>query len=317
MLRLGGRYFFTVTAALGLASGLVGTGVAEAGSSPDLSIAVAGHPATVSPPGGVALYRLTVRNAVGKQTFSNVVVVHTMAAGFQFSRSLTGNGCSNPSGDGSTVACTIASLAPGASASFDVFAATPTTAGRYTSSASITASSPADNRRNNTAPAHTAVVLSDTETSGFFPPGAHRVGNQVLNVPSGGAKGVVGAMALEDSELLCKTECLFSGDAVRVDFPLQDPAYKVEDPLNPLTLQLDMGLLSPPCRGLGGTCDDLRFVDHLGTIGVVPFCDGASGTNAGPAHALPSAPCKYHQFKAADGRIHFEIALLSNDPTFF
>ncbi len=91
------------------------------------------------------------------------------------------------------------------------------------------------------------------------------------------------------------------GDAVGVDFPLQDQVYKVEDPWNPLTLRLDMVFLTPPCRGLGDTCDDLRFVDHLGRIGVVPFCDGASGTHAGPAHALPSAPCKHHQFKSVDG----------------
>lgn len=302
-----------------LAAGLAGAGVAEAGVSPDLTISLAGYPATVSPPGGTAFHRLTVSNSRGKQTFTAVAAVVALSQGSRFDPTLTGVGCSNPSGDGVTVACTIGTLAPGSSKSLDIFASTPLTEGQSTSTARITSSSPTDDRTNNTAtpPASILVVSDPVSTSGFFAPGEHQVGRQVLTVPSGTSKGVVTDFALEDPFPLCGTGCLFSGDVVKVDFPLQDPAYKVEDPRNPLTVHLDMGFSSPPCKGLGGTCDDLRFVDHLGQTGVVPFCDGASGTNAGPAHALPSAPCKYHQFKDADGRVHFKVALLSNDPRFF
>ena len=316
---LRGRAVLAALATISVAVGVPGTSPAMAAATPDLTISIAGHPGTVSPPGGLALYRVTVRNAVGKQTFTKVQVVHTVPADGRFDASLTGNTCSNPSGDGITVTCTIASLAPGASATLDIFETTPTVPRLYTTTASIADSSPTDNRKNNvTSPgATTNVVFATTTTSGFLPPGAHGVGNQVLHVPPGAGKGLVTTMSLEDPAPLCGSTCLFSGQAVRVDFPLQDPSYKVVDPLNPLTLDLDMGFSSPPCKGLGGTCDDLRFVDHLGQTGVVPFCTGASGTNPGPAHALPSSPCKYHQFKGDDGRVHFAIALLSNDPTLF
>ena len=314
MYRLRGRVVFAALVAVGVSGGLFGVGPAVA-ATPDMTISIAGHPATVSPPGALALYRITVTNAVGKQTFTNVVVVHTMASGGQFDAALTANGCTNPSGDGITVTCTIASLAPRASAVIDIFTATPTTPGVATSTATIDDSSPAENRKNNTASTTTNVVADATKAAGFFTPGSYGVGNQLLQVPAGAGKGVVTAMSLEDHTPYCGTSCIFSGDAVRIDFPLQDPNYKVIDPLNPLTVELDMGFSSPPCKGLGGTCDDLRYIDHLGQTGIVPFCNGASGTSEGPAVALPSSPCKYHQFKSDDGHVHFKVALLSNDPT--
>ena len=302
-----------------LCAGLVAAEAAQAGSAADLTITLAGHPGTVSPPGGSAVYRATVKNSRGRRTFTAIEVVTTLGNGSRFDRALTGAACSNPSGDAITVVCSVGPLAPGLSASVDIFAAMPLTVGQSTATASITMSSPLDDRRNNTTdPPATILVVSDPNTtSGFFTPGAYPLGNEVLTVPASASKGLVTAVSQEDSSPLCGPDCLFSDNAVKVDFPLQDPAYSVEDPFNPLTLQLDMGFLTPPCRGLGGTCDDLRFVDHLGRTGIVPFCEGASGTSAGPAHALPSAPCKYHQFKDVDGRVNFEIAFLSNDPTFF
>lgn len=301
-----------------LAAGLAGAGGAQAGASPDLTIKIAGHPDIVAPPGGLFLNRLTVSNDRGRQTFTDITVVNTMPEGSRFDRGLTDAGCSNPSNDGFTVICSVGTLAPGRSASFDVFAATPLTVGQFTSTASITSSSPSDDRRNNTTspPATTRVMSDPDRRSGFFTPGQHALGNEVLTVPAGASKGLVTAITQEDSFPLCGTDCLFSDSAVKVDFPLQDPAYKVEDPFNPLKLHLDMGFQKPPCNGLGGTCDDLHVLDHLGRTFVVPFCDGASGTSAGPAVALPSAPCKYHQFKDRVGRIHFLVAMLSNDPTF-
>ena len=300
-----------------LVAGLLTAGVAQAGSAPDLTITIAGHPGTVSPPGGSALYRLVVTNAVGRQTFTNIGVVVTLGGGSEFDPALTGATCS--SADGVTVVCGVQSLAPGGSETIDVFAAAPLVVGQFTTTASITASSPSDNRRNNTtSPPATTVVVSDPDTrSGFFTSGQHPLGNDALTVPVTASKGLVTAISQQDPSTLCGSSCLFSDRAVKVDFPLQDPVYSVRDPLNPLLLQLDMGFLTPPCRGLGGTCDDLRFLDHLGNPGIVPFCDGASGTNPGPAQALPSAPCKYHQFKGPDNRVHFRIALLSDDPVFF
>jgi hypothetical protein len=312
-------YGRSMVAAAVLLAGSAGIGAAEAAAAPDLTITLAGHPATVSPPGGLALFRLTVKNAVGRQTFSDVAAAVALGAGSAFDPALTGATCSNPAGDGVTVVCNLGTLAPGQSTSVDIFAAPPLTVGTVTTSAAITGSSPPDDRRNNTTkpPATTVVVADPDSRVGFFIPGAHALGNDLLTVPTGGSKGLVTAISHEAAEPLCGSTCLFSDDPLRVDFPLQDPVYKAEDPRNPLLLELDMGFLTPPCRGLGGTCDDLRFLDHLGQPGVVPFCTGASGTNAGPAHALPSSPCKYHQFKTVDGRVHFRIALLSNDPTFF
>lgn len=317
MQRVGRAHLKLVWISALLVAGLLTTGVAQAGSAPDLTIAITGHPGTVSPPGGSALFRLVVTNAVGRQTFTKISVVVTLSEGSQFDPALTGAACS--SGDGVTVACGVESLAPGRSESIDIFAAAPLVVGQFTTTASITASSPSDDRRNNTTnPPATTVVVSDPNTrSGFFTPGEHPLGNDKLTVPVTAAKGLVTAISQQDSSTLCGSDCLFTDNAVKVDFPLQDPVYSVRDPRNPMLLQLDMGSLTPPCRGLGGTCDDLRFVDHLGNTGVVPFCDGASGTNAGPAHALPSAPCKYHQFKGVDNRVHFRIALLSDDPVFF
>lgn len=315
MNRLRGRVLFAVLAAIGVAAGLAGVGAATAASS-DLTISIASHPATVSPPGGLALYRATVSNAANRKTFTDVPVIVLLPSGAQFNASLTGASCSNPLGDGITVTCTVASVPPKGSTAVDIFAATPATPGQYTTLAAIGDNPTRVTGKNTTAAGTTTnVVIDPNKTSGFFTPGAYGVGNQLLQVPAGAGKGVVTALSLEDHTPYCGTSCLFSGDAVRIDFPLQDPNYKFVDPFNPLTIEVDMGFSSPPCKGLGGTCDDLRYIDHLGQTGIVPFCEGASGTNEGPAVALPSSPCKYHQFKSADDHVHFKVALLSNDPT--
>jgi uncharacterized repeat protein (TIGR01451 family) len=140
------------------------TTTATAASSADVRVAKSGPPST--PAGTNVTYTVTVANA-GPSDAGNVSLTDTLPAGTTFVSASQTTGptfsCLTPAVGGTgTIACTIATLPAGASATFAiVLAVTPDATGSITNTASVVTATVDPTPANNSAGASTAVVGAD------------------------------------------------------------------------------------------------------------------------------------------------------------
>jgi hypothetical protein len=281
--------------------GVPATPAAGAGLN-DAAVAVVGVPDEVSPPGGVALYRVTASNT-GALPLSSVTLTDTTTGGTVDQGLSTAPGCSF---SGNTVTCTF-SLASGQSRTIEVAVQTPLTAGSVTNTASVQVQFlPVDDDSSNDQRSVTTPVVADPDRSVALVRGGQSIAFKThsLSVPAA-VEGVITSLSVAEAEpgLMCGTQAC--GDGLHVDF-VDHPRFRAVNPAQPLVIALSFGQMDP-CRGLGNNeCTGLWFRKTSGeTPQLLPDC-----TTSGVA---APAPCLNAKFKQ-NGDIHYRVLGLSTDP---
>ncbi|MBV8518372.1 MAG: DUF11 domain-containing protein [Acidobacteria bacterium] len=138
--------------------------------TPIADVAVTKNGPTGAQNGDTITYNVGVTNN-GPSAAANVSLTDTLPAGTTFVSETQTSGptfsCTTPAvGASGTITCTIASLAAGATATFDFsFTLTPTTTGAVSNTANVSSTTSDPNPANNTATASTDVTLGPTDLS--------------------------------------------------------------------------------------------------------------------------------------------------------
>lgn len=276
----------------------------------DVAVAIESKPATVSPPGELALYAVTVSNKGLVDAASSVTV--TLASGSSYRDDLSTAACT---GSGTTATCAIPTQAPGASTLVEVIGHTPPTAGLKTVAADVAVIGlvePLEYTADNHAETTTDVQLPNPNiAAGLVEEGDSltlEVGDgriYTLTVPQGVPGVIVRKLAPQSG--FAKTCGLGGcGDGFVLDF-VPHPYFKAEDPTNPLETDKTFGT-QDPCRGLGACADIYAGDSELTTLLTqMPDC-------AVPGDATPPKCVNQRYKKAGSNAIWWDVRLLSNDP---
>lgn len=290
-----------------LAASIIGLGAIPAVGAPiaDASVSLASVPTTVSPVGGMVLYRVTVRNegpAPAPVTARDATTGGSYVAG----SSTLPTGCLAPA-DGTAdpvISCNFGVQAAGWSSQISVAIRTPSAVGSVSNTATAEVPPSAlgvidDNPSNDTASVVTTVtndadgsaaLLRTGETMAFM---AHQ-----LTVRSA-AKGVIASMRVAPAQGdTCGASLCDAGLHVGFDTA---PEYQGQ-----LGLWLDFGR-GNPCRGVGaGSNCSALYMRKDGVVTRVPAC----------ATAPLASPCIEETSKLNGPGIRWLVRLGSEDPDF-
>jgi hypothetical protein len=312
----------------GMGAGLVALSP-SAGSLPvdlgvvDVSVTLANSPASISPPGELVLLTAVVKNEGALAATPSLSV--SLAAGSVYRTDLSATACvpSTPT----AVGCTVGTLQPGTSKTFEIVAHTSPTAGTQTSIAAVSPGAglvePLEYSENNTA----TLPVEVTASTGSFAAGLVERGKSLsivvgdgreytLTVPQESPGVIVKELrAKSGSGYTCgSNEC---GNGFKLDF-VQHAYYKAEDPLHPLVTLRTFGN-GDPCYGLGPACSSIyiqKFDNPAVPLEPMPYCPGAAGgaTGSGTMDPTTQKPCINRKFKVGTTQTWYEGRLLSNDP---
>lgn len=281
----------------------------------DVAVTIEAKPAVVSPPGELALYDVTASNA-GIIAVSAATVTVSLPSGSFYDDGLSAAACT---GSATTVTCPVGALAPGASTVFGVVASTPTSAGIFTTTATIEENDPLieplEYKANNTDAAD--VDVRAQSGAGAF--GLVRGGDSLsLDVGDGrkyrmevppSSPGVIVSIRPDDGTAKVCTlpdgSVAPCGKGFLTEF-VDHPYFKAQDPANPLFTTKTFGRLQP-CRGIGNDCTTIAFAKNAFEPVLTDMPDCASS-----GQAVPS-PCLDDKYKI-NGTTWFDVLMLSNDP---
>lgn len=283
---------------------------------PDLAVTQTNAPTKVSPPGGSALYTVTVTNkGTTPQLEGSLIEAFT---GSVQGVSSTTPGCSV---SGTTATCSLAAaMLGGTSQTFTFVVRTTPTAGSVTGQASVSGTLPDGNPADNSSTLTTPVVADPNQSAALVPAGGSLTFNaadgkvaQVLRVPSAGTNGVIASLSEVDTTgLQCGGQACGTVGA-KSDF---DPnaSYQAVDPTHPLAIDVTFTL--DPCHGLGFTsnCSQL-YMSKNGKVTPLPNCPGFTAPNTPGLGVMadPTQPCVNNVYKV-NGAPHWDVRATSTDP---
>lgn len=292
----------------------------------DVAVDIEAKPKVVSPPGAYALYEVVASNA-GILPISSSTVTVTLPVGSSYDGGTSSSACG---GSGTTVTCTVGSLAAGGSERFDIVASTPAPAvldpNGYTATATIEEHDPLleplEYKGNNTDT--TTIKVEASSGAGVY--ALLRGGDQTtltvgdgrifrMEVPEE-VPGVI--VSIEPADGTGRT-CNDPGSTPRLcdkgfltTFVEDHPVFKATDENHPLVTSRTFGPYSP-CQGLGdpSTCSEFFFTK---SPAVSPNLERMQPCDA-PGVADP-APCRNGAaYKLTpNGYLWVDVLMLSNDP---
>lgn len=293
------------TLALTVASVSLLSSPAVAAPIADAGVTNSSTPSTVSPPGGIAIYRVTVTNH-GPAVAPVEVVDSTSGGTFVASSSQIPSGCTAPTDQSAdpVVSCRFDAMLPGSTRQVVVAIRTPFTAGSVTNTATVSVPPTAlgildDNQANDTAATVTPVISDPNVSSALLLDGETlSFQNHDLTVRDSN-NGVIASLSeAPPAGDMCGT--VLCGSGLHVGFDA-DPYYQ-----GSLGLTLRFPKDSTHCHGLGDDSDcDALFIRKNSVVNRVPYC----------ATSPAADPCVESTFK--DGpAIRWVVRLTSVDPDF-
>lgn len=213
---------------------------------------------------------------------------------------------------------------------FRIVATSPTTAGTYTTTASVTSpGEPLEYTANNSKSVDTTVtdsapgstkrlLLRNQSTTVTANDGTGRT--LTLTVPNE-SPGVIVSIDLRDGTGHTCGVTYGCAKGFLVKFDTEDPYFQARDPQHPLVSVTSFGSQAP-CLGIGGNCTEMYWAPDESSVNLTKmgFCPGAGGSSAGSG-TLPYgegplyAPCINRKYKGGGtNQTTFDWRLLSVDP---
>ncbi|HVL33724.1 MAG TPA: hypothetical protein VM600_09125 [Actinomycetota bacterium] len=256
--------------ALLLAATVLVPNASFAASVADLGVDVVSDPASVSPAGGIVLYRIEVTND-GPIIAPADVTDATSGGTYVASASQIPSECTEPA-DGTVdpvVTCSFGPIAPGTGVELAVAIRTPAAEGSVSNTATVAVPPSAvgvvdQNPANDTSSVTTPVVNDPNQSSALLKQGESLAFQNHVLTARATDKGVIASLSVAPASGTCGTSPC--GEGLSVGFST-DPRY-----------QGDMGLLvdfgkGNPCRGIGSgaRCADL-YVKKDGVATLLQSC---------------------------------------------
>jgi hypothetical protein len=282
---------------------------ASAQSVADLSVTAVSAPATVSPPGGIAVHRVTITNNGPSAAPANAQVTTTGGAAFVAASSQLPSGCSAPANGtiNPVVNCTFSVLFPASSGDrheLKVALRTPSEVGSVGSTSTV-AIPPGqitivdDNQANNSATISTPVVASTSGSAALVQQGESLGFLSHLFSVRSSTNGVIAYLNSVPAGT-DPTECggVPCGAGLLLDFE-PDPYYSGSGAIE---IQFDS---TDPCRGLGApaACADL-YMRKNGATTKLASC------------ALPTSILCIESLTKVGRDFRWTVRVDSNDPEF-